>query len=157
MMPISVYLSGPVTNRNYKQASTWRKHAATRLRDAGFRVLDPLRGHSFSSRRKKIRNLAEENPVVSDRALKARDKLDCLASDIVLCNFMEADRVSVGSIFEIAWAEDHNKLVVMAIPKNDRFHDHPFTRESAVIFHDFEEALQYVEGCVVEEDGKGEE
>lgn len=155
-MSLMVYLSGPISGKSFEEATDWRKEVSIELHIAGFRVRDPLRGKSFStmSHQKKINPKeynASNNPTLSDKALKNRDKLDVLSSDIVLANFMEASQVSIGTVFELAWAEDHNKLVIVALPKKDTLHDHPFIRESAVIFHSLEDAVRYTVSCGVEE------
>ena len=155
-MGLMVYLSGAISGKSFEEAADWRKEVSIELHIAGFKVRDPLRGKSFSpmSHQKKIhpkKYNTSDNPTLSDKALKDRDKLDVLSSDIVLVNFMNATEKSTGTIFEIAWAEDHNKLVVVALPEKDKLHDHPFIRESAVIFHSLEDAVRYVISCGVEE------
>ena len=133
-MGLQVYLSGPISGKSFEEATDWRKEVSIELHIAGFRVRDPLRGKSFSpmSHQKKInpkKYNSDSNPTLSDKALKDRDKLDVLSSDIVLANFMDATEKSTGTIFEIAWAEDHNKLVVVALPEKDTLHNHPFISE----------------------------
>ena len=179
---ITVYLSGPITGKTFKEAEEKRLFVAEQLRAAGFRVLDPLRGKSYvlSHQRKPIKEHdAKKNPTLSDKALKSRDKLDTLSCEIVLADFSEPamitvedilhmrgisvegvsteileaaiDLASIGSIFEVAWAEDHNKLVVAVIPAEHSVHNHAFVRESAVIYETLEEAVRYIISCGVEE------
>lgn len=154
-MSLTVYLSGPITGKSFDDASDWRHTAAIELRERGFKVLDPLRGKSYVLSHQRKKPIHEHdymhNPSLSDKALRQRDKLDVLASDIVLVNFMDAEQVSVGTVFEIAWAEDHNKLVVVAAPEKDKHHNHAFIRDTSVIFNSLEEAIRYVISCGVEE------
>ena len=152
-MNLAVYLSGGITGLTFEEASKWRLETASRLRAAGFRVLDPLRGKSWLSHQEKpigTQQYPKRNPTLSDKALKDRDKLDVLNSDIVLVNLLDAKRVSIGTMFEVAWAEDHNKLVVAMLSKDDTVHDHAFIRESAVVFHSLDEAVRYVISCNTE-------
>src|SRR3990167_5456707 len=145
-MSLQVYLSGPITGKPFDEATNWRHDAMVELHIAGFKVRDPLRGKSFSPYK------AEANPTLSDKALHDRDILDVISSDILLVNFMNATQVSIGTVIEIAIGAYLNKLVVIAAPKDDKFHNHPFIRvEATVIFHTFEEALRYVISCGVEE------
>src|SRR3990167_5890004 len=156
-MSLQVYLSGPITGKSFDEATNWRHDAMVELHIAGFKVRDPLRGKSFSplSHQKKIDHKAykaEANPTLSDKALHDRDILDVISSDILLVNFMDATQVSIGTVIEIAIGAYLNKLVVIAAPKDDKFHNHPFIRvEATVIFHTFEEALRYVISFGVEE------
>lgn len=154
---LTVYLSGPITGLSFEAAMKWRTVATKRLRESGLRVLNPLRGKSFLGDQLKgkeiqSKDLSENSPMLSDKALMSRDKLDVFNSDIILVNFMDAIKVSTGTIFELAWAEDHDKLVVIAAPKADPIHGHSFIRESGVIFNSFEPALDYVVSCGVEDD-----
>lgn len=153
-MSLTVYLSGPITGKTFENAQGWREATVAELRPYGFRVLNPLRGKSFLGHQMQGKKIVvhdpQKNPTLSDQALVNRDKLDVLNSDIVLVNFMEATERSIGTIFEIAWAEDHNKLVVVAMPQ-DNVHDHAFIRVPAVIFETLEEAVRYIISCGVEE------
>ena len=152
-MNLTVYLSGPITGQTFEKAEDWRTETASRLRAAGFHVLDPLRGKSFLSHQVKPigdKPYPRSNPTLSDKALLRRDKLDVLSSNIVLVNLTDTQQVSIGTMFEIAWAEDHNKLVIVALPKDSPFHNHAFVRESAVIFSTLDEAVRYAISCGVE-------
>ena len=157
---MQIYLSGPISDTSFDDASSWRDYAAKKLEAAGFVVRDPLRGKSFLSSQLSPGSTAKidreayeklDNPLLSDKALFRRDKLDVLSSDIVFCNFSEAKKASIGSIFELSLAEDHKKLVVIVLNKTAKedSHDHPFVRESGVIFYDFEAALDYIVSCSV--------
>ena len=139
-MSLSVYLSGPISGRTYRQVADWREHVETRLNVAGFCVYNPLRGHSWLSTQKRRmispdKYPVTESPMLSDKALMRRDILDVVNSDIILANFMEATERSIGSIYELAIAYYLNKLVVVAMPEDDHIHNHPFIRETGVIFH----------------------
>jgi len=150
---LTVYLSGPISGKSFDQATRWRQLAGGQLRAAGFRVLDPMRGKSFLSTQARIEREAYErwaNPRLSDKALTRRDKLDVLTADIILVYLMEADVASIGTIYEMAWAEDHNKLVVIAL-NDHNVHNHPFVRETGVLFGTLGEALDYIVSCGVEE------
>lgn len=154
-MSLTVYLSGPITGKSFEDATKWRSDTAIELRSHGFKVLDPLRGKSYVLSHQRKKPIKEHdylhNPSLSDKALRQRDKLDVLASDIVLVNFMDAEQVSIGTVFEIAWAEDYNKLTVVAAPEKDKFHNHAFIRDSSVIFPSLDDAIRYVISCGVEE------
>ncbi|KKK97456.1 hypothetical protein LCGC14_2652570 [marine sediment metagenome] len=157
---MQVYLSGPISDTSFDDASNWREYATKKLGDAGFVVRDPLRGKSFLSNQLTPGNTSEidrddyeklGNPLLSDKALFRRDKLDVISSDIILCNFSEAKKASIGSIFELSLAEDHKKLAVIVLNKvvEEDAHNHPFVRESGVIFYSFEDALDYIISCNV--------
>ena len=160
--PLVVYLAGPISGRKFKDAMSWRSEF-TALFDkypGKFEVRNPMRGNELLSHQRKVLDgdpfKRLKHPAYSDKAIRRRDKLDVKSSDVVFVNFMEATRTSIGTCMEIAWAEDWDKLVVIAMPEDDGgLHDHAFVRDSAVIFHNLEDALEYVlwsGGCEVPED-----
>lgn len=147
-----VYLSGPISDQAFKTATTWRDNAAAFLLKLGLTPLDPLRGKSFLSSQKKIEREIYEamhNPILSDKALFSRDHQDVETADVVLVNLTEAKKVSIGTMFELAWAAHLRKLTVIAMGDGN-VHDHPFVRESGIIFPTVEEALDYIASCRVD-------
>lgn len=147
---LKIYLSGPIIGTFFNEAKSWRTDVGEYLNKHGFGVLDPLRGTELLLDNKKIIDSAPiSDPSLSDKAFVQRDKLDVLACDILLANFMEATKVSIGSLFELAWAEDHNKVVVVAMKKNDLLYNHPFIRETCIVFNTLNDAVDYILSCGV--------
>lgn len=147
----TVYLSGPISGCTYEKATDWRTLAAAMLEPMGFWVLDPMRGKSFLSNQKKIEREvyeADHNPVLSDKALVNRDHADVVNADIVLVYLTGATTVSIGTMFELAWALHLRKIVVIVVEQGS-VHDHPFVREAGVIFPTLAAALDYIESCAV--------
>ena len=145
-MTTTVYLSGPISDMTYKSASDWREALTGIFTHNGLRVLDPMRGKSFLSNQKSIKREVYEamaRPDLSDKALVNRDHADVANADIVLVNLLPATKVSIGTMFELAWAMHQRKIVVILMQEGNP-HDHPFVRESGVIFERMDEAVQYV-------------
>jgi nucleoside 2-deoxyribosyltransferase len=148
------YLSGPITGCTYKGATEWRTSVRLELEDAGFTVLDPMRGKSFLSNQRRISDEAGAsaiNPRISDKALVMRDRSDVNATDIMLVNLLGSRIVSIGTMFELAWANLLHKLTVIVVEPENIHAKHPFVRESGVIFSDLEAAVDYVKSCHVRE------
>ena len=148
-----VYLSGPITGCTYKGATEWRTSVRLELEDAGYMVLDPLRGKSFLSSQTRIAQEANttDNPRISDKALVMRDRSDVNATDIMLVNLLGSRIVSIGTMFELAWANLLHKLTVIVVEPDNIHARHPFVRESGVMFSDLESAVDYVKSCHVRE------
>lgn len=146
-MRFRVYLSGPITGLTGPQASDWRAVVGKKLTEHGIRVLNPLRGGSYLSSQVPDIGKSQE-ALLSDKALMRRDKADVYACDVFFANLIDTKQVSVGTLMEMAWAEDHNKIVVVAM--NNDMHDHPFVRESAIIFKTLQRAIDYILSCVDE-------
>jgi nucleoside 2-deoxyribosyltransferase len=160
-MTTTVYLSGPISNMPYAGATDWREALTSILHNNGFRVLDPMRGKSFLSNQRRIEREVYEglhNPVLSDKALVNRDHADVTEADIIIANLLPiaqgggdgpaGQRVSIGTMFELAWAMHMRKIVVIVIDPESS-HNHPFVREAGVVFERLDEAVQYVLSCKV--------
>lgn len=144
---LTIYLSGPISRTLEKDSRGWREEVGERLREHGFRVLNPMRGQGFS--KKPITANENKNPVLSDKALKKRDYLDVLESNIILANLVDASEVSLGTVAEIAIADVMNRLVIVAMKDDDPFHNHPFIRDAGVRFKTLEDAVKYAISCGV--------
>lgn len=59
-----------------------------------------------------------------------RDKYDVMSCDAMLVNLLGAKRVSIGTMFEMAWAEDHGKPIVLIMEDEGNLHEHCFVTES---------------------------
>lgn len=159
---MKVYLSGPITGLTFKQAESWREHAAHRLlTEGGFEIRDPLRGKAASLLPGSRQQLAYKNypkiPEMTGKAFVMRDHWDVESCDAVLCNLIGAKAVSIGSVFELAWAMDMHKLIVIVMEEKGNTHDHAFVRESGLVFHDLDVAIDYLLYCAGESMEEGSE
>lgn len=109
--------------------------------------------NSFLSSQTRIAQEADarDNPRISDKALVMRDRSDVHASDVILVNLLGSRIVSIGTMFELAWANLLHKLIVIVVDPENVHAKHPFVRESGVLFSDLESAVDYVKSCHVRE------
>lgn len=124
-----VYLCGPIYGLSWDGATDWREAAARVLAEKGITALSPLRGKQYLKEERALKGNYEQFPLSSDRGLTTRDHWDVKRCDVVLINFLGAERVSIGSIFEIAWAWAYRKPVVLAMEAEGNVHDYPMVRE----------------------------
>ena len=135
------YLSGPISHLTYEEADRWAAEAQYLLsqrskeRIIGYR---PLRYKNFSLTGEqydvsKILLPTDtnpfQNPLSNDRAIFSRDKYDVLSSDVILVNLLGAKKVSIGTMYEMAWA-NQQQIPIVCIMDENNVHDHPFVRES---------------------------
>jgi nucleoside 2-deoxyribosyltransferase len=108
-------------------------------------VLTPMIGKT--KLRTEIKFKAEgykDNPLATNHAIFERDRWMVKQSDIIYANLSGTDRVSIGSMMELAWASLLGKYIVLVMEK-DNIHRHAFVLEAAdVIFYNEEEALDYL-------------
>lgn len=133
----TVYLYGPISGLTYDGAQDWRTWMREQLLPHDIDAVSPLRFKDY------LRNLpgtGDSDRIISGHgreyfdmgvlstppAVLARDKFDVLRADMLLGNFLGAERVSIGSMFEQAWAHDKHKPIAVAMEEKGNPHDHMF-------------------------------
>jgi nucleoside 2-deoxyribosyltransferase len=123
----SVYLAGPISGLSFDASETWR-HEFKRHVGHALTCLSPLRGKDYL-RANGVIEQSYEAPLSTDRGIMTRDHFDCSRADLIVCNLTGTERVSVGTVMEIAWAFAYRKpLILIMEPGN--VHDHPMVREA---------------------------
>lgn len=127
----TIYLVGPITGCTYGECTTWREGFTKSLAVHGIRGLNPMRekedlralGDGI------IKDTYEERPLSSQRGITARDYFDCRRADLIVANFLQTEKVSIGSVMEVAWAHAHRVPVILVIEEKGNPHDHAMLRE----------------------------
>jgi len=141
-MQPTVYLAGPISGCSFKGCTEWRQDAKARL-EPMYKVLTPMRGKEALSHIECFTPHGYEG-VCSDQNIYRRDKYDVHRSDVVLVNLLGADRVSIGTMFEIAWAEKAGKFVLVCLDAGSP-HDHAFVLQAAsMIVTSLDDAISYL-------------
>ena len=138
---MKVYLAGPITGISWGEATDWRDGVKAKLEDNGIAGFSPLRGKEYLSHETKIDPWYEDKPMSCPKGLVTRDRFDVQTSDVIIANFLGAERVSIGTCMEIAWA-DLEQIPVITVMEPDNVHVHAFIQElSGYIVPDLDEAV----------------
>jgi len=125
-----VYLFGPITGLTYGDAQDWRTALAAELDTYGIDAVSPLRMKHYLAQLGELsghgRDFSGMNVLSDQQSVITRDKFDVLRADMLVGNFLGATRVSIGSMFEQAWAHLQHKPIAVAIEKEGNPHDHMF-------------------------------
>jgi len=137
-----VYLAGPITGHSYAGATEWRASFGDQLKDLGMNPISPMRGKDYLLNEKKVADAYEQYPMSSEAGIFGRDVYDVRNCNAVVVNFLDCgDRVSIGSICEIAMAWAYGKYVLLVMTP-DNVHNHTFLRRmSSLIVDDLDVAL----------------
>jgi len=135
---MKVYLGGAITGLTFAEAREWRLNVAMKLDQYGITTLDPLRGKS---------HLASEAPLGAwfdgGSEAVARDLQDIRLSDIVLLNFLDTDRGSIGTCAEMGYA--YGGMADIVVVRNTDLYDHVFVDYMAdATFDNLDDALDYI-------------
>jgi hypothetical protein len=124
-----IYLAGPITGCSYGGCTEWREYVAKNL-IPGVKVISPLRGKDYLLKEKSIRDSYEHTALSCQKGITARDRSDVTRSDVIMVNFLGAERVSIGSVMEIAWADAWRKIIIIIMDEKN-IHSHSMIREVA--------------------------
>lgn len=140
-----IYLCGPISGASYQGATSWRESTKAYLQNCGFEAYSPMRGKEYLSTQQSIPALQQDaHKLAQNQAINARDSWDVRRCDILLANLEDAQRVSIGSLMEIADAWNQGKYIVLVMKPGD-IHDHPFVRARAsIVFEFLDEAVDYI-------------
>lgn len=129
-----VYLAGPITSQSYKGANEWREELKERIEDSnpGVKCLSPMRGKYYLESCQSIAATGVEKLGIlsGGKAVTARDYSDVTHSDIIIVNLLGAKKVSIGTMFEVAWAwQNHIPVVLVIEPEEKNVHTHSMLLE----------------------------
>ncbi len=127
-----VYLSGPITGLSYSDAIGWTEYAKDVLWiKYGISGYRPLRGKFELKDETCLDAMGSTKSIVSlPKGIYRRDKYDVQSCDAMLVNLIGAKRISIGTMFEMAWADLLQKPMVLVMEPKNNLHEHIFVNES---------------------------
>lgn len=126
------YLCGPITGQSHDDARMgWRRHVYETLEGTTIKALSPMRHKTHLRHVQELSAMGEPNSVVSSpRGLTTRDRFDTTRCDVLFCNLIGADRVSIGSMIELGWADANRIPIILCIePDGSNVHEHAMVHE----------------------------
>jgi len=128
-MKPSVYLAGPIDGVSYEGCTDWREIAIEELAKSGIVGVSPMRDKLYSG--DEITTDDYYKRVLSEsRGIINRDRFDVLNCNLLLANFLGAEKVSIGTVMEIGWADLSRTPIIMVMEKEGNPHEHPMIREA---------------------------
>jgi nucleoside 2-deoxyribosyltransferase len=143
---MKIYLAGPISGIGYDEVVDRYKKKSEYLNSLGYEVLCPMTGKTYLRNEIKLKASGYGFPVSTNHAIFERDKWMVSSSDIILADLSNSgDRVSIGTMMELAWASMLGKHTLIVLPEGN-IHNHAFVLESGdIIFQTLEEAEKYLE------------
>jgi nucleoside 2-deoxyribosyltransferase len=128
---MKVYLAGPLTGVKYKNVLPWRETATAHLDDVSnglIKSYSPLRGADFIEPDAPMQNVYK-NFLGTQRSITYLDRHDVFSADLVLANMLLAEKASIGTVMELAWANARDIPIVLIMEAGGNPHDHGMIRE----------------------------
>lgn len=152
-----VYLAGPISGLTYDGAEAWREEARTALEPSGIKTLSPLRGKDYLKAIGVIDQIgvayAAMGVLSTSRGVITRDRYDATRCDALLVNLLGASRISIGTMFEIAWADLKRIPIVLMMEAEGNVHDHMMLREQTGYQVESLEAAVHVLKMIADNEG----
>lgn len=134
----TVYLAGPIAGLGYAGATEWREDASSALEAVGIKALSPMRAKEYLASVERdvgFSATCEEyghlSPLSGPRGIMTRDRFDATRCDVLLVNLLGADKVSIGTVMEIAWADLRRTPIVCCIEADgSNVHEHCMVTEA---------------------------
>jgi nucleoside 2-deoxyribosyltransferase len=153
-----VYLAGPITGLTFEGCTDWRDYAIASLADNAIKGLSPMRAKEFLKHlgplpalknSKEDYEYAQYGCLASSRGIMTRDRFDATRCDVLLVNLLGAERVSIGTVMEIAWA-DLRRTPIVAVMEEGNVHEHGMINE-AIGFRvtTLDEALNIIKSILI--------
>lgn len=131
-----VYLAGAISGLTYSDSEDWRDEAKVLLENQGLTGYSPLRKKEFLkdvvgkfTADDKIEGSYNVHPLSTSKGIVTRDNFDVTGSDALLVNLLGAERVSIGTVMEIAWAWDKRIPIILVCDEENIHWKHPFINE----------------------------
>ena len=123
MNTYTIYMAGPIKGLAYAPATGWRLKLMDLMAGYNVECLDPLRGKHDLKSETSIDDIEYDTPLSSPKGIYVRDRFDALRCDLLLVNLLGAEKPSLGSVMEIAWADAlHTPIILVMEPGN--IHEH---------------------------------
>lgn len=123
MNTYTIYMAGPVKGLDYDSATNWRKWFIKQMDGLNVECLDPLRGKDELRHETSIDRIEYDTPMSCPQGIYIRDRFDAMRCDLLIVNLLGAEKPSLGSVMEIAWADALHKPIILVMEPGN-VHEH---------------------------------
>lgn len=150
MKKLTIYLAGSITGKGYDEVVSAYVEKTAYFEALGYDVFCPMTGKAYLRNEIEFKPENYKFPVSTNHAIFERDMWMVMNCDIILADLSTSgERVSIGTMMELAWASMLHKHSIIILPENN-VHRHAFVLESGdIIFETLEDAKKYLEDFIV--------
>lgn len=142
-MKKKLYLAHPIGGLQGKDVFTYYDNLSEKL-SKFYDILSPMVGKNFLRNTVEFKPTGYEHPITKNHAIFQRDTWMVSQSDIIFCDLIGVEKISIGCCMELAIASWLNKHTIVVMDKGN-IHNHAFILEAAdIVFETFEEGYNYL-------------
>lgn len=143
---MKIYIASPISGLTSEEVFDYFDGTERKLRLCGFDPYSPMTAKDY------LRGEVRMNPqgyarhsASTAHAIYKRDKWMLSSSDVVFVNLLNGTEISIGCMFELAWADMLGKHVVV-VSNGEPPYDHAFVKQAAdIVFTSLDGALEYLQ------------
>lgn len=145
MNKLAIYLAGPITGQTGEEVVSRYEEKIAILSDFGYTVYYPMLGKLDLRATTEFKSNGYDHPLANNHAIFKRDHWMVSQADVILADLSNSgDRVSIGTMMELAWASHLDKHIIVVLPKGN-IHEHAFVLEALdVRFYSIDAAYDYL-------------
>ncbi len=150
---LKIYCASQITGKTWEEVDRYYEDITRRLNRMGYTVFNPMVNKGKNKFQGIIApgNYETTNPCLSNKAIKKRDCWMVKQADVVLFDLLGTEKVSIGMVSELAWADLLGKHTVVLMEETN-IHNHAFVlEESDVIFQNRVEVYLYLNKLINQE------
>ena len=144
---LKIYLVKPMYGHPYTFVSDHILPLRDKLEKMGYFVFHPLTAKPYLSQEQKLQ-MHYDYPASTEHAISDKDHWCVRQSDVILADLSGVDKASIGSCFELAWAQAYGKLV-LTVMEDGNVHEHPMVTEATTIrYRKLDDAIEYLQKLI---------
>lgn len=152
MLP-TIYLGGPMSGLKWRDALEWRNKVEEEL-CYQWRLISPVKQQLGQNLDELITvQTQNDNELLlhhTATGVTSQDEFYIDQSDWLLCYFLNAPKVSIGTMWEMGYGWGKGKKILSVLEPNS-IHDHPFVRRRSHVFTpSLTEAIQFFKAIAIE-------
>lgn len=130
-----VYLAGPITGLSWNASEDWRDDTIIKAKNVpalhSVEFFSPLRGKDYLRGETKIKASYAQHQLSTPRGIMNSDHHDVQTCDAIIMYLLGAQKVSIGTVMEAAWAYAYRKpLITIMEPSSSNIHEHAMLNEA---------------------------
>lgn len=141
---MKIYLAGQISGLSYIAVSSSFRSREIALSVGNNIVYNPLRCKSYLCNEQELDPVGYNSPNTTPSAILHTDYFHVENCDIFYLDLANSDRLSIGSICELAWAWQLRKHCVVVLPDNELYNHAFIIQMSHILFKHTIEAIAYI-------------
>ena len=142
---MKIYIASPISGLTSEEVFSYYDDIERKLRLCGMKPYSPMTAKHYLRGEMTMNPHGYTHPTSTGHAIYKRDKWMLSNSDVVFVNLLNSATISIGCMFELAWADMLGKHIVV-VSDGEPPYNHAFIKQAAdIVFTSLDDALEYLQ------------